>query len=73
MIPAHALQVGPGWMAGAQQSCSITPLLRRIEERKYSKRLMSQDKDRGRSLTIYSQEWNKLEFGKIVLIPIKWV
>lgn len=70
-IPAHAFWVGHGWLPGAQESSSITPLLRRTGERKCSKRFVSQDQDRGRSLTSYSHEQNRLKFGKIVLTPIE--
>ena len=38
--------VDPGWMPGAHQSCSITPLLSWTGERKYNKSLVGRDKDR---------------------------
>lgn len=41
--------IDPGWTPAAQQSCSVTPFLIWTGKRKQNKRLLRQDKGRGRS------------------------
>jgi len=60
--------VGPGWTPGGPESRSITPLLSWTGERKYNKRIMGQDKGRGRSLSSYCHGQNRLSLGKMKLI-----
>lgn len=55
--------IDSGWMSGAQQSGSITPLISRTEEIKYNKKFMSQDKGR---VTSHHQMQNSLDLEKLL-------
>lgn len=54
--------VDPGWMSGALLSCSVRPL-NWTGERKNNEKLLGWEKDRGRSVTSYPQEPNRLNLG----------
>lgn len=62
---SKARWVEPGCPPGAHQNHSITSLLSRTAERKYSERLVSQIR-RVRSLTNYHPGQNRLDSGKLI-------
>jgi len=70
-MPHTGRQKGLQWfrLAGHQvptKAALSLPLLSWTGEKKYSERLVGQDKDRERSLTSYRPGQNRLNLGKLV-------